>query len=467
MVKGVQRAKKWSVRLDGKRSLSTAKWSLAVLRYQALMLWRKNPLLSWTCLITLCVLLGANAALLTPIWGDRASTEGKQLSDFLNRDSKVDGAIASSQSQLSRPVHILVMGIDPVKGSLGNYAATSDTMLLLRLNPDNQSIKVLSIPRDSMVVIPEVGLEKISLANTNGGPALATRVLSKSLNNVPIDRYIRITTEGLRELVNVLDGIEIFVPQKMSYQDSTQQLEIDLQAGWQTLDGDRAAQFARFQDKESGDLGRVQRQQLLVEAVRDRLTNPAIIARLPQLVGIMQEYVDTNLSPEEMLALVNFSAAIDPQNLQMVILPGNLSALSQDPSSYWLDPAGQDRVMSNYFGVNPPVGTPKVRSLASLTIAVQNASGDPSLSDRIVRKLKQQGLEKVSVVSDWQDVQKHTEIIVQRGDLQAAADLQKVLGVGKMEFASTGDLNSQLTIRVGKDWSEQNSSSQGFTANLR
>lgn len=239
MVKGVQKAKKWSVRLDGKRSLSTAKWSLAVLRYQALMLWRKNLLLSWTCLITLCVLLGANAALLTPIWGDRASTEGKQLSDFLNRDSKVDGAIASSQSQLSRPVHILVMGIDPVKGSLGNYAATSDTMLLLRLNPDNQSIKVLSIPRDSMVVIPEVGLEKISLANTNGGPALATRVLSKSLNNVPIDRYIRITTEGLRELVNVLDGIEIFVPQKMSYQDSTQQLEIDLQAGWQTLDGEK------------------------------------------------------------------------------------------------------------------------------------------------------------------------------------------------------------------------------------
>ncbi|KJH73695.1 transcriptional regulator [Aliterella atlantica CENA595] len=447
VVKGVQRAKKWS-RLDGKRSLSTAKWSLAGLRYQALILWRKNPLLSWTCLITLCVLLGANVALLTPIWSDRASTDGKQLSDFLNKDSKVDGAIANSL-QLSRPVHILVMG------SLGNYAATSDTMLLLRLNPDNQSIKVLSIPRDSMVVIPEVGLEKISLANTNGGPALATRVVSKSLNNVPIDRYVRITNDGLRELVNVLDGIEIFVPQEMAYQDSTQKLEIDLQAGWQTLDGDRAAQFARFQDKESGDLGRVQRQQLLIESVRDRLTNPAIIAHLPQLVGIMQKYVDTNLSPEEMLVLANFGAAIDPQNLQMVILPGNLSALSRDPSSYWLDPGGQDRVMSNYFGVNPAVGTPKVRSLASLTIAVQNASGEPNLSDRVVRKLKQQGLEKVSVISDWQDVQRQTEIIVQRGDFQAAADLQKVLGLGKMEYASTGDLNSQLTIRVGKDWSEQ------------
>lgn len=182
MVKGVQKAKKWSVRLDGKRSLSTAKWSLAVLRYQALMLWRKNLLLSWTCLITLCVLLGANAALLTPIWGDRASTEGKQLSDFLNRDSKVDGAIASSQSQLSRPVHILVMGIDPVKGSLGNYAATSDTMLLLRLNPDNQSIKVLSIPRDSMVVIPEVGLEKIMVMQWLNGLPLLSAKLNSELN---------------------------------------------------------------------------------------------------------------------------------------------------------------------------------------------------------------------------------------------------------------------------------------------
>ncbi len=462
MVKGVQRKKKLIIgrqltQVDS-RSLKTAKWSLAALRYQALLIWRKNPLLSWTGAITLCVLLGANVALLTPIWGDRSSTDEKQLSDFIkDKDNKVDGVLANSQYQLSRPVNILVMGIDPAiaESSLGNFAATSDTMLLLRLNPNNQSMKVLSIPRDSMVVIPEIGLEKISLANVNGGPALATRVVSKSLNNVAIDRYVRIETDGLRELVNVLDGIEVFVPQKMSYQDKAQKLKIDLEAGWQTLGGDRAEQFARFQDQETGDLGRIQRQQLLIKAVRDRLTNPAIIARLPQLVSIMQNYVDTNLSRVEMLSLVNFGATVDSQNLQMVILPGNLSALSQDPSSYWLDPGGQDRVMSNYFGVNPPLGTPKVRSLASLRIAVQNASGDPSLSDRIARKLKASGLENVHITSDWLDVQRQTEIIVQRGDFQAATDLQKVLGLGKMEFASTGDLESQLTIRLGKDWEEQ------------
>lgn len=462
MVKGVQRKKKLLVgrqlaQVDSKRSLKSAKWSLAALQYQALLIWRKNPLLSWTCAITLCLLLGANVALLTPIWGDRSSTDEQQLSDFIkDKDNKVDGALANSQLQLSRPVNILVMGIDPAiaKSSLGNLAATSDTMLLLRLNPNNQSMKVLSIPRDSMVVIPEIGLEKISQANANGGPALATRVVSKSLNNVPIDRYVRITTDGLRQLVNVLDGIEVFVPQKMSYQDTAQKLKIDLEAGWQTLDSDRAEQFARFEDK-TGDLGRIQRQQLLIEAVRDRLTNPAIIARLPQLVSIMQNYVDTNLNSVEMLALVNFASAVDSQNLQMVILPGNLSALSRDPSSYWLDPGGQDRVMSNYFGVNPPIGTPKVRSLTSLRIAVQNASGDPSLSDRIARKLKASGLENVHVTSDWLDVQRQTEIIVQRGDFQAATDLQKVLGLGKMEFASTGDLESQLTIRLGEDWNEQ------------
>lgn len=462
MVKGVQRAKKWSVRrqlaqVDSKRSLKAAKWSWAVLRYQAGVIWRKNPLLSWTCSITLCVLLGANVALLTPIWSDRSSTDGKQLSDFIqNKDNRVDGALANSQYQLSRPVNILVMGIDPASSRSGlEIAATSDTMLLLRLNPNNQSMKVLSIPRDSMVVIPEIGLEKISQANANGGPALATRVVSKSLNNVPIDRYVRITTDGLKQLVNVLDGVEVFVPQKMFSQDAAQKLNIDLEAGWQTLSGDRAEQFARFKDKATGDLGRIQRQQLLIEAVRDRLTNPAIVARLPQLVNIMQNYVDTNLSRVEMLALVNFGATIDSQNLQMVILPGNLSALSRDPSSYWLDPAGQDRVMSNYFGVNPPLGMPKVRSLASLTIAVQNASGDPSLSDRIARKLKASGLENVHITSDWLDVQRQTEIIVQRGDFQAATDLQKVLGLGKMEYASTGDLESQLTVRVGKDWNEQ------------
>lgn len=452
VVKGVQRTNSSSRRLDRqivKRSLET--W-----RYRLLVTWRKNPLLSWACSITFFVLLGGNVALLTPLWSDRPPlSQEQQLAELLKKSgNKVP--FANSSYQVAQPVNILVLGIDPVAsngdGSFPDMTATSDTILLLRVNPNSQLIKVLSIPRSSMVVLPKIGLEKISLANASGA-ATATRVVSKSLNNVPIDRYLSLRPEGLRELVNALGGIEVFVPQPMFYRDRAQNLAIALESGWQTLNGDEAQQFARFQENKNGDLGRIQRQQLLIKALKNRLTNPAIIARLPQIVSIVQNYVDTNLSPEEMLALANFGAKVDAQNLQMVLLPGNLSTLSLDPNSYWLDPGGQDRVMSEYFGAKV-LSTPKERSLFSRKIAVQNASGQPNLSTQVVSSLKAQGFENVYVSADWSDPLAQTEIVVQRGDLTAATGLQKVLGLGKVEVAATGDLDSYLTLRLGKDWQD-------------
>lgn len=415
----------------------------------------KNRLLFWSYVITLSVILGGTLALLTPLWSDPDTLNPGQR--FLWGKGKLQNNDLwrnSSQYQLSRPVNILVMGLDPLPGASDTspeiFTRLSDTMLLLRLDPNDKSTSVLSIPRDSMVLIPGIGLAKISLANFRGGSVSAARIVSRSLNNVSIDRYVRITTGAFRELVDIVGGVEVFVPQRMSYKDATQQLEIDLDPGWQTLNGDQAQQFARFRDVMVGEITRVQRQQLLLKALRDRLTSPAIVPQLPRLTRIMEKYVDTNLSLQEMLALVNFCVS-EQENFQMVLLPGSLSPLSKDPSSYWIDPAGQDRVMSKYFGVNLSVAQ-KPRSLTTLRIAVQNASGQRNLSQRVADYLKEQGFDNVYVVSDWPDLQRQTDIIVQRGNLEAAKDLNKVLGLGNIEAASTGDLESHLTIRVGKDW---------------
>jgi LCP family protein required for cell wall assembly len=362
------------------------------------------------------------------------------------------------------------MGIDPLPGvkntSPESFTGSSDTMLLLQLNPNDKTVKVLSIPKDSQVVIPEVGLAKISLANSLGGTSLAARVVSRTLNNVPIDRYIRITTNALRELVDQLGGVEVFVPQRMSYRDVTQKLEIELAPGWQTLNGEQALQFARFRDSSIGEITRVQRQQSLLKVLRDRLTSPTVLPRLPRLSHIMQNYVDTNLSLEETLALVNFCVGLDQENLHMVLLPGNLSAFSQDPSSYWLDSSGQNRIMGEYFGVRQPGVTLKPQSLNTLKIAVQNASGQPNSSQRIVELLKNKGFDNVYLVSDWPDLQRQTQIIAQQGNLDAATNLAQILNLGKVEASSNGDLESNLTIRVGQDWIEDTLSNLGGYTNF-
>jgi LCP family protein required for cell wall assembly len=437
-----------------RRKLEDVRRNLLFILYLGSAIFPKNRWLYRVFALALFVMLGATLALITPLWSDRDI--GRRFpwenAKLHNSDLWRNG----SQYQLSRPLNILVMGIDPLPGASNTspeiFTGPSDTMLLLRLDPNDKSMRVLSIPRDTIVLFPEIGLAKISLANARGGSALAARMASRTLNNVPIDRYVRINIGTLRELVDLLGGVEVLVPQQMAYKDATQQLEIDLEPGWQTLNGDQAQQFARFRDSKIGDVARVQRQQLLLLALRDRLTSPAVVPHLPKLTRIMQNYVDTNLSLTEMLVLVNFCVGLERENFQMVLLPGNLSPLSKDPSSYWLDPAGQDRVMSQYFGVQS-IGNPqKPRALSTLRIAIQNASGQPKLGDRVAEYLKERGFENVYTVSNWPDRQRQTEIIVQRGNLEAAADLKQILGLGNIEAASTGDLESHLTIRVGKDW---------------
>ncbi|MGD1807716.1 LCP family protein [Dapis sp. BLCC M126] len=367
--------------------------------------------------------------------------------------------------QLSRPINILVMGIDQVRGvpedSPDIFEGRSDTLLLVRANPMNNTVSLLSVPRDTQVRIPGIGLAKINEANVYGGPKLAENVLEDTLNDIKIDRYVRVSKGAFRELVEQLGGVEVFVPQAMSYVDNTQKLHIDLQAGWQTLNGEQAEQFARFREDVYGDIGRVQRQQVLLKALRSRVTNVAVIPRLPQIIRVMQKYVDTNLTFQEMLTLIGFSLDLERDDFKMVMLPGKPSSRNEYLASYWvIDEAGRDRVLEQYFDVkldkfnydniyNPM----KVNAILPIQnkIAVQNASSDSQVATKFAEYLREKGFYNVYVVPDWSDKQRFTQVIVQGGYLESAEVVKNTLGFGKIEAASTGEIGSDFTIRLGED----------------
>lgn len=412
--------------------------------------------------ITLSATVGATLALLTPLASERWPQTNQAQP---NAKRSLTGLWRKGlQYNVSRPVNVLVMGIDRVPGvpdsSSEIFSGRSDTMLLLRVDPTDNTVSMLSIPRDTQVEIPGIGITKINQANASGGPALAARVTSRTLNDVPIDRYVRVSTDAFRELVDLLGGVEVFVPSPMSYVDQTQKLKIDLAQGWQTLNGSQAEQFARFRNDEYGDIGRVQRQQALIKALRDRVTTPAILPRLPQIMRVMRKYIDTNLSLEEMLALVSFGLKLDHDSFKMVMLPGRFSSPAEFVASYWImDDTGRDRVMREYFNLdaaglawNKSYDVQTDYPPNELRIAIQNASSDPNLSDRVAQYLSSHGFPNVYVVQDWPDHQRQTQIIVQQGDLEGAAALKKAIGLGAIEATSTGDLESDLTIRVGDDW---------------
>ncbi|WP_088890058.1 LCP family protein [Leptolyngbya ohadii] len=368
--------------------------------------------------------------------------------------------------QITQPVNILVMGIDlpldlpenrPSDHSPNNvFAGRSDTMLLVRLDPSQNTVNLLSIPRDTQVYIPDEGMEKINYANAAGGPEMAAKVVSSTLNGVTIDRYVRVSTGAFRELVDLLGGVRVFVPERMEYTDNTQKLKIDLQPGWQTLNGAEAEQFARFRHDSNGDIGRVQRQQQLIRALREQLTSPALVTRIPQIVQLFQKYIDTNLSFEEMLALANMGLNLQKDNFHMVMLPGRFSTPDEYIASYWLmDNTGRDQVMQEYFDVGALTVSSAQHDRADLKIAVQNASSDPNLGSKVAAFLQSKGFDQVYVIEDWPDRLDETQIIAQRGDLNSASDMGTILGMGQVVSASTGDLQSDLTIRVGDDWAKR------------
>jgi len=113
---------------------------------------------------------------------------------------------------------------------------------------------------------------------------------------------------------------------------------------------------------------------------------------------------------------------------------------------------GRRRIMQEYFQVDSLNLTAEERAVNRLRIAVQHASGNPRLGRQVAHYLESHGFRNVYVTRDWPNHQAETQIIAQQGDLQGAASLETLLGLGQVVAASTGDLESDLTIRVGSDW---------------
>ena len=372
------------------------------------------------------------------------------------------------QYQVSRPVNILIMGLDEARDIEGatpdDLVGRTDTMLLVRVNPEEGEVNVMSIPRDTRVEIPGYGVDKINEANSEGGAELAAQTVMHNFDNVKIDRFVRVSTNAFKEIVDLVGGVEVLVPKEMKYEDKTQGLEINLQPGLQTLDGDKAEQFARFRQDAYGDIGRVQRQQILLKALRQRMTNPLVITKLPQIVQVLQQHIDTNLSAEEMMALASFGLKLDSKDLHMVMLPGDFSDPEEYGASYWLaDHAAISGLMRTYFDAQPAelvadvnsvnyYEPPSSRTVNELSIAVQNATDDQYASYSMAEYLRDQGFYNVYVVRDGTDVNRKTAVIAQRGDLGSARAVQSELKMGQIVSDSTGDIESDITIRVGEDW---------------
>ncbi|MGI8501152.1 MAG: LCP family protein [Hassallia sp.] len=375
-------------------------------------------------------------------------------------------------SQLTRPVNILVMGMSVLPPDTQNAPAEaknlrylpqvnsfdglSDVMLLIKFDPEKKKLVMLSVPRDTRTEIEGYGIKKINSANTHGGPALTAKTVSNLLDGVGIDRYMRINVLGVGKLIDALGGVTVYVPKDMKYQDDSQHLYINLKAGKQHLNGDQALQLLRFRHDENGDIGRIQRQQMVMRALMDQSLNPTTLAQLPKVLDVVKEHIDTNLSVEELLALVGYGARTNRSNMQMLMVPGRFSEKNEFDASYWLP--NRDRIaamMAENFDVDAP-HEQQSTDPGSLRIAIQDSTGgDRSKIRPLIRSLEKAGYRNVYLSKPWGEPLEVTHIVAQQGDGNSAESIRNSLGFGEVRVESTGNLGSDVTIQLGKDWLQQ------------
>ena len=218
------------------------------------------------------------------------------LTGFLQRTAAQVGKndpqeVQAAKPQLAaakpgKPLTILILGSDRRVGqpSLG---ARSDTLLLVRLDPKSGSISMLSVPRDLLVDIPGYGQNKINAAYSFGGAKLALEV-TKQLLGVPINDFVDINFAGFEQVINKLGGAYLMIDRRYYNNTAiTDYASINIEPGYQRLNGSQALDWVRFRHDQNGDFTRIERQQIFLREMKRELAGSASLTSLPRFLSVM------------------------------------------------------------------------------------------------------------------------------------------------------------------------------------
>ena len=242
-----------------------------------------------------------------------------RVSGSLNRTDAFAG-INNRPDKPTSAMNILLVGSDDrngltrdqirelwVGGTEVAAGSRSDTMLLVHISKDRDSAVIISLPRDSLVTIPEhvssldktkmvpARQNKLNAAFSFGGAPLLIETLEGE-TGLRIDHYIEINFLGFTNIIDALGGIDVCV--KKDIDDSKSNLQ--LSAGLQTLDGIQALKYVRTRAFDGqGDIGRMKRQQEFMSAVLQKATSTGTLLNPIKLVSFFNAAIKTVTTDNE------------------------------------------------------------------------------------------------------------------------------------------------------------------------
>jgi LCP family protein required for cell wall assembly len=269
-----------------------------------------------------------------------------------NEDSAGDNIEAVQPTEISEPtptaaplcggpaeMTVLALGID---GSENYLYGLSDVIRVVRVDFVTPKVTVLDLPRDLWVEIPEIDEEhgithgKLNQAYFYGtpgmgyydGPGEGAGLLARTLDlnfDLPVDHYGAVNMQTFVKLVDAVGGIDIYLPTDMDgtpVDDKTEDMGY-FYAGQQHFTGDEALRFSRIR-KRYNVFTRTSNQNMVLCALKEKVTSPGVLPRIPQIISAFQDAILTDLSPEQLLQLACLAPKLDSESLIFTGIPEEL-----------------------------------------------------------------------------------------------------------------------------------------------
>ncbi|MFG6114128.1 LCP family protein [Halobacillus sp. MO56] len=219
------------------------------------------------------------------------------------------------------PISVLLMGVEDY--ATGGSHGRADTIMVATFNQTEETMKLVSIPRDTLVTIAGKGTEdKINHSFAFGGPKMTIETVEEFLD-IPIDYYATINFQGFENIIDIAGGVPVEVPFNFTEKNADESEILHYIEGDMVLDGEEALGYVRMRKQDPrGDLGRADRQKQVMKSLISQLTKPGSLLKVDDLTDEVGNNVTTNLQIPELLAFYKQYKDFNVDNIKQLNLSG-------------------------------------------------------------------------------------------------------------------------------------------------
>ena len=333
--------------------------------------------------------------------------------------------------------------------------------MIAEYDPQKQQASMLSIPRDTFIGYNKsqaTAWDKINAVYQTGAENSLKEV--NELTGLDIKYYLKVDTQAFKALVDAIGGVTFDVPIDMKYDSNRQNLHINLKAGVQKLDGDKAEQVVRFRHNNDGstypsEYGRMKTQRNFLKALAKQTLKVENILKINEFIDIAQKYVETNIDFNIVKDYIPYIVEFNTENLRTEQLPG----ASEYTNGVWIYAAEEQetaKVIDKLF-LNPELQDEEIDTSSvdttgidksKIKIEVLNGSGSSVKLEKIENRLKKAGYTNIQS-SETSSID--NSIIIKRGNVENAAIDEMKLLVQTQRSSSAEETDVDVTIILGKD----------------